>query len=345
MVIRSRGIKVAMTVFVVSGVAIGWFVERSLESNPPIVLAGSANVYSALTARLPNLANSNQPYLDVPSTHALMQSFIVFDYGRSVGSDERTAFVAMSSNGTDALSAEFTSEVAKAETHLTSDNFWLAILIARHPVFVMYRGISPTDLTVHVASTYPPEGSSVKPSASYHYVRAEDLWRFLSAEKKGEVRLYLPEEKSGTRAIMETAATTRISWPASEQVPRFLNQLLGTTPFLSIQSELQHVHGPAPRPCTLLAHNSMKTAAICTGSEACSGLMVARLTVVLKLARRPSAGNNQFYLANAAECDIARSLTDNVDSDCKVNGIPRDSDHVLNADNAKFEIPEYLTCD
>ena len=350
--LRIRHIPLVLAAIVASGILLGYLLERTFEGKPPIVLTGSGNVYPYLKRNLSTLKGKEPLWLDIGSGNALRQIFAAFDYGRSVKTGKRAGLCAMSSGGTQSLSDEFSKNTKASgksvnDDYLTKDNYFLSIVVARPPLFVLYRGATQ-QLRVESTNRMPPEGGPAgrAQSPAYRFVRWDHLRHLIETNSDPDLWLYLPEADSGTRNLVDPGQ--KMKWPAIEQVPDTMEQLKGSFSFASLESELLiSSDEPDASACNLLKEYGLQTALVCADVTQCSRFITAEFTVVFKLSKEAGGeGSNLFYLQNEAECELAQELSpSDVTTSCQVHGKVRSADHILELrGHMKTNFPAYHYC-
>lgn len=345
----SVGAATGFVLVAASGLAVGLVSHDRLWKHYPLELTGSTNTYSYLLAHFPHSFTDDVSITDQGSSQALQMAFQTFDYGKTVGNPTRKGWLAMSSNGDVALREAI--ERNKGNGEFLDHNYWLSVIVARRPLMIIYRDIPADDLKVERAATYPPEGSRDKqtPSPSYSFVRAAELKRFLLAiGATPRVRLYLPEQETGTRAIFDAAQRQTFQWPTARELPMYIDEFATAGAMLSLVSEVPSSSAPTQTTdvCKDLGSRNLRVALVCIDHDACDGFPSAAFTVVAKVQPESTNGSSQFRITNNGECRFLKAITSSVDEHCEVNGAA-DSHHILQIDTAAASsaaLPQVVIC-
>ena len=349
-----------VAVLVIVGIAFGWRFEKTKEAKPPVIFAGSGNVYPWFTDHFSQFSSSLEPmWLDIGSGTALKQAFAAFDYGNDI-QNKRMGFVVMSSNGTSQLAKAFressrafreANPSASESDPFTTNNYWLALIVARIPLTVLYRDagkkLSVREINDQSSQVDRPFGSSKE---VYKTVSLESLRTLIGTPNLNKgLTLFLPEEETGTRALFDAAVKESLGetteWPNPvHEVPTYTDRFGGTFPLVSLQSYPQLSHAkPSPDPCDRLRDNKLEVALVCNGAQHCSSPVESDYDLVFKISKE---NENEYLITNKAECQIARALDTSISSSCQVKDQPG-ADHIIihTARGASLnEVPKYLTC-
>ncbi|MGY6161842.1 hypothetical protein [Paraburkholderia strydomiana] len=331
----SIGLASVFAMVAAGGLAVGLISHDRLWKRYPLELTGSTNTYSYLMGHFPQAFTNDVSVTDQGSSQALQQAFQTFDYGKTVGNPARTGWIAMSSNGDRALREAIDRNKANAD--FLYRNYWLSVIVARPPLMIIYRDIPSQDLKIERAATYPPEGDREKqPSPAYSFVRAAELKRYLlAAGSSAGLRIYLPEQQTGTRAIFDGSQREPFEWPAARELPTYIDEFATAGAMLSLVSEVPSSSAPVQPAdiCKELKGRNLHVALVCTDRDVCDGFPMAALTIVAKILPESTSGGSQFRVANKGECRFLRSIVRNIDKNCEVEGAV-DSHHILQIDTA-----------
>jgi hypothetical protein len=360
MVLRTRHLPLVFVALVVVGSIIGFELEPWVglqAKRPSIVLLGSGNVHPFLRDNVPNAVWTTMDplWIDEGSGDALVNAFSVFNFGRSVSVDakNRVGFIAMSSNGTKALSDIFADPGTESDRKLR--NKFLSIIVAKQPLAVLYRHVSSSQLHVAVGSRLPTELGAAE--TSFHYVSMPDLRNIIEDRTGIKFTRYFPGANSGTKTLFETAAAkdqttwgNAIAWADGDdvkEVPDYLEDLGDKAPFIELVSEPQEPHkSDSLSQCKRLREHQIEVAIICTGTEGCEHIIPADYALVFKL--EAASGNEQYEyrIPNKSECTIARVFApNNVRSDCWVDSSgAQTTGNIVTLTLPKFGLPSYMRC-
>jgi len=313
------------------GLGVGLFSHDWLWKRYPLQLTGSTNTYSYLVSHCPQCFTADVSVTDQGSSQALQQAFQIFDYGKTVGNPSRTGWLALSSNGDSALREVIHRNISNEE--FLSRNYWLSLIVARRPLMIIYRDISSHDLEIERAATYPPEGSrdKQKPSPEYSFVRAAALRRYLlGAEALPNVRLYLPEQQTGTRAIFDASQRRVFQWPAARQLPMYIDEFATAGSMLSLVSEVPSSSAVKQRSnvCEELNERHLRVALVCTDHDLCDDFPSGAFSVIAKIQPESANGSSQFRITNEGECRFVRAISSSINDRCQVTGA---TDHLFRA--------------
>lgn len=360
MLIRTRHLPFLLAAVVVVGSIVGFELEPWVglrAKRPSIVLLGSGNVHPFVRENVPDAVwTTMEPlWIDEGSGDALVNAFSVFNFGRSVSVDakSRVGFIAMSSNGTRKLDEVFNDPGTQSDRKLR--NKFLSIIIAKQPLAILYRQVSPSQLQVSIGDRLPPELGSVE--ASFKYLHMPELHNIIEDPKPVKFTRYFPGADSGTKALFETAAAKdkdtwgeRISWADGEnikEVPDYIEDLGDNAPFVELVSEPQEPHkNDSLSQCERLKQHRIEVAIICTGKEDCEHVIPADYALVFKL--EDTSGNEQYEykIPNKSECSIARVFApQNVKTDCWIDTTGAQiTGNIVTLTLPKPGLPDYMAC-
>lgn len=345
----SVGVAAAFALVAAAGLAVGLLSREWLWKHYPLQLTGSTNTYSYLLAHFPQSFTNDVSVTDQGSSQALQQAFQTFDYGKTVGNPLRTGWLALSSNGDLALREAIDRN--KSNEDFLNRNYWLSIIVARRPLMIIYRDISSQDLKIERAAAYPPEGDreKQKPSPEYSFVRAAELKRYLlAAGDLPSVRLYLPEQQTGTRAIFDASQRQSFNWPAARQLPMYIDEFATAGAMLSLVSEVPSSSAPAQPTdiCKDLEERKLRVALVCMDHDICDDFPSAAFAVVAKILPESTNSGSQFRITNKVECRFMRAISSNINKNCEVIGAA-DRHHILRVDavsSSPDSLPQVVTC-
>ncbi|MEN8502076.1 MULTISPECIES: hypothetical protein [Paraburkholderia] len=345
----SVGVAAAFALVAAVGLAVGIVSRDWVWKRYPLQLTGSTNAYSYLLAHFPQSFTNDVSMTDEGSSQALQQAFQTFDYGKAVDNPGRTGWLALSSNGDLALREAIDRN--KANEDFLNRNYWLSIIVARRPLMIIYRDISSQDLKIERAATYPPEGDrgKQKPSPEYSFVRAAELKRYLlAAGALPSLRLYLPEQQTGTRAIFDASQRQIFRWPVARQLPMYIDEFATAGAMLSLVSEVPSSSAPVQPTdiCKDLGKRKLRVALVCMDHDICDDFPAAVFTVVAKILPESTNSGSQFRITNKGECRFMRAIAGNIDNNCEVIGAA-DRHHILQIDavaSSPDSVPQVVTC-